>query len=210
VTSALRCCRPRRIRVARYQQFATLDLISAVAPRSWPARLVLESFPLFGFNLNDYDEMFAEKLDLLLQIRAELRSRGKAASAALNGQGVYPRRAADAAAGSGSPPAARRNRSRALARSACPGDCDHRRRTGALWPLPTSTAGGGSPAPASRPRNFWSGSMAMVPRRHVRSRRRCVFGPYAEVMSRNRPRAWLARPVARAGSDQGRGPPPGT
>ena len=52
----------------------------------------IESFPLFGYNLNDYDELFAEKLDLLLQIRAEPQVTWKGRHRSpLNGQGVYPR-----------------------------------------------------------------------------------------------------------------------
>jgi alkanesulfonate monooxygenase SsuD/methylene tetrahydromethanopterin reductase-like flavin-dependent oxidoreductase (luciferase family) len=51
-----------------------------------------ESFPLFGLDFNDYDELFAEKLDLLLQLRAEERITwsGKFRPA-LNNQAVYPR-----------------------------------------------------------------------------------------------------------------------
>ena len=42
----------------------------AGAPRSWPgAGSFIESFPLFGYDLDDYDELFAEKLDLLLALR---------------------------------------------------------------------------------------------------------------------------------------------
>jgi alkanesulfonate monooxygenase SsuD/methylene tetrahydromethanopterin reductase-like flavin-dependent oxidoreductase (luciferase family) len=52
----------------------------------------IESFTMFGFNLNDYDELFAEKLDLLLQIRAEPQVTWKGRHRpSLNGQGVYPR-----------------------------------------------------------------------------------------------------------------------
>ena len=55
-----------------YQQFATLDLISGGRAEIMAGRgSFIESFPLFGYNLNDYDELFAEKLDLLLAIRAE-------------------------------------------------------------------------------------------------------------------------------------------
>src|SRR5450631_3313382 len=55
-----------------FQQFATLDLLSGGRAEIMAGRgSFIESFPLFGLNLNDYDELFAEKLDLLLQIRAE-------------------------------------------------------------------------------------------------------------------------------------------
>jgi alkanesulfonate monooxygenase SsuD/methylene tetrahydromethanopterin reductase-like flavin-dependent oxidoreductase (luciferase family) len=76
-----------------YQQFATLDLISAGRAEIMAGRgSFIESFPLFGYDLNDYDELFAEKLGLLLQIRAEPQVTWKGRHRApLNGQGVYPR-----------------------------------------------------------------------------------------------------------------------
>jgi len=53
-----------------FQQFSTLDLISAGRAEIVAGRgSFIESFPLFGLNLNEYDEIFLEKLDLLLQIR---------------------------------------------------------------------------------------------------------------------------------------------
>jgi alkanesulfonate monooxygenase SsuD/methylene tetrahydromethanopterin reductase-like flavin-dependent oxidoreductase (luciferase family) len=75
------------------QQFATLDLISGGRAEIMAGRgSFIESFPLFGYNLEDYDELFAEKLDLLLQIRAkpEIAWKGRH-RAPLNGQRVYPR-----------------------------------------------------------------------------------------------------------------------
>ena len=57
-----------------YQQFATLDLISGGRAEIMAGRgSFIESFPLFGFDLEDYDELFVEKLELLLQIRANER-----------------------------------------------------------------------------------------------------------------------------------------
>ncbi|MEX2654709.1 MAG: LLM class flavin-dependent oxidoreductase [Acidimicrobiia bacterium] len=53
-----------------FQQFATLDLLSSGRAELMVGRgSFIESYPLFGFDLADYDELFAEKLDLLLQIR---------------------------------------------------------------------------------------------------------------------------------------------
>jgi hypothetical protein len=53
-----------------FQQFATLDLLSDGRAEIMAGRgSFIESFPLFGYNLEDYDELFAEKLDLLLRIR---------------------------------------------------------------------------------------------------------------------------------------------
>src|SRR6185503_18210184 len=57
--------------VRLYQQFATLDLISRGRAEMVVGRgSSIEAFPLFGYDLNDYDALFAEKLDLLLKIRA--------------------------------------------------------------------------------------------------------------------------------------------
>ena len=76
-----------------YQQFATLDLISGGRAEIMAGRgSFIESFPLFGFNLNDYDALFAEKLDLLLQIRDQPNVTWQGLHRApLKGQGVYPR-----------------------------------------------------------------------------------------------------------------------
>jgi alkanesulfonate monooxygenase SsuD/methylene tetrahydromethanopterin reductase-like flavin-dependent oxidoreductase (luciferase family) len=52
----------------------------------------IESFPLFGYDLNDYDELFAEKLQLLLQVRDQQRVTWEGQHRApLRDQGVYPR-----------------------------------------------------------------------------------------------------------------------
>jgi probable LLM family oxidoreductase len=57
-----------------FQQYATLDLISGGRAEVMAGRgSFIESFPLFGYALDDYDALFAEKLDLLLRIRAETR-----------------------------------------------------------------------------------------------------------------------------------------
>src|SRR6184192_3031081 len=56
--------------VRLFQEFATLDLISQGRAEMVVGRgSSIEAFPLFGFSLNDYDALFAEKLDLLLKIR---------------------------------------------------------------------------------------------------------------------------------------------
>jgi probable LLM family oxidoreductase len=76
-----------------FQEFATLDLISNGRAEIVAGRgSFVESFPLFGLKLEDYDSLFAEKLDLLLKIRAnpKLHWSGKHRPA-LNGQGIYPR-----------------------------------------------------------------------------------------------------------------------
>src|SRR6185369_3232577 len=53
-----------------FQSFATLDLVSQGRAEMVVGRgSFTEAFPLFGLSLNDYDELFAEKLELLLKIR---------------------------------------------------------------------------------------------------------------------------------------------
>src|SRR6266567_4311312 len=79
--------------VRAFQNFATLDLISHGRAEMVVGRgSSIEAFPLFGFSLNDYDALFAEKLDLLLNIRENenITWSGKYRPA-LTGQGVYPR-----------------------------------------------------------------------------------------------------------------------
>ncbi len=57
-----------------FQSFAELDLISGGRAEIMAGRgSFIESFPLFGYDLDDYDELYAEKLDLLLKIRESAR-----------------------------------------------------------------------------------------------------------------------------------------
>lgn len=77
-----------------YQQFSTLDLLSNGRAEIMAGRgSFIESFPLFGYNLEDYDELFSEKLDLLLAIRESETVTWSEGSlrAPINGRGVYPR-----------------------------------------------------------------------------------------------------------------------
>src|SRR3989454_7420469 len=79
--------------VRAFQNFATLDLLSRGRAEMIVGRgSSIQAFPLFGFRLEDYDSLFAEKLDLLLTIRQHehVHWSGKH-RAALTGQGVYPR-----------------------------------------------------------------------------------------------------------------------
>lgn len=106
VLLAAAAARTRRIRLASavtvlssddpvrvFQDFATLDLISNGRAEIIVGRgSFIESYPLFGYDLEDYDTLFGEKLDLLLKIRAgtEVHWSGRH-RAPLTGQGVYPR-----------------------------------------------------------------------------------------------------------------------
>ena len=76
-----------------FQQFATLDLLSSGRAEIMAGRgSFIESFPLFGYNLEDYDELFAEKLDLLLAIREQVKVTWSGnLRAPINDRGVYPR-----------------------------------------------------------------------------------------------------------------------
>jgi len=76
-----------------YQQFATLDLLSGGRAEIMAGRgSFIESFPLFGYNLDEYDDLFAEKLDLLLKVRASERIEWSGRlRPPIDNLGVYPR-----------------------------------------------------------------------------------------------------------------------
>jgi probable LLM family oxidoreductase len=76
-----------------FQDFATVDLLSGGRAEVMAGRgSFIESFPLFGYDLDDYDELFAEKLELLLKLREEeLITWSGRHRPALDGAGVYPR-----------------------------------------------------------------------------------------------------------------------
>jgi probable LLM family oxidoreductase len=76
-----------------FQDFATVDLLSSGRAEIMAGRgSFIESFPLFGYDLDDYDELFAEKLDLLLALRDTERITWSGRHrAAIAGLGVYPR-----------------------------------------------------------------------------------------------------------------------
>jgi probable LLM family oxidoreductase len=76
-----------------FQSFATLDLLSHGRAEIMAGRgSFIESFPLFGYDLEDYDELFSEKLELLLALReSEHAAWSGRHRAPLEGQGVYPR-----------------------------------------------------------------------------------------------------------------------
>jgi probable LLM family oxidoreductase len=76
-----------------FQEFATVDLISGGRAEIMAGRgSFIESFPLFGYDLGDYDDLFSEKLDLLLALRDnEIVTWQGEKRAPINGRGVYPR-----------------------------------------------------------------------------------------------------------------------
>jgi probable LLM family oxidoreductase len=76
-----------------YQQFATVDLLSGGRAEIMAGRgSFIESFPLFGNNLEDYDALFAEKLHMLLRINEnEIVSWEGKFTQTIKNRGVYPR-----------------------------------------------------------------------------------------------------------------------
>ncbi len=76
-----------------FQQYATIDLLSKGRAEIMAGRgSFIESFPLFGFDLRDYNELFTEKLDLLLRLVKEPRlSWDGKHRAALDDQSIFPR-----------------------------------------------------------------------------------------------------------------------
>src|SRR5262245_6225197 len=79
--------------VRLFEEFATIDLLSSGRAEMVVGRgSSIEAFPLFGFDLDDYDALFAEKLELLLRLREDehITWSGRFRPP-LTGQGVYPR-----------------------------------------------------------------------------------------------------------------------
>ncbi|XHR92078.1 Atu2307/SP_0267 family LLM class monooxygenase [Mucilaginibacter sp. UC70_90] len=79
--------------VRTFQNFATADLVSGGRVEMIAGRgSFIESFPLFGFDLNDYDALFTEKLEMFLQInKQEIVSWQGNFRAPIRNQGIYPR-----------------------------------------------------------------------------------------------------------------------
>jgi probable LLM family oxidoreductase len=76
-----------------FQDFATLDLLSNGRAEIMAGRgSFIESFPLFGYDLKDYDELFSEKLELLVKLNKSVKITFKGKHRApINNLGVYPR-----------------------------------------------------------------------------------------------------------------------
>lgn len=76
-----------------FQQFATVDLLSGGRAEIMAGRgSFIESFPLFGYNLDDYDTLFSEKLDMLVRLNESERITWKGKhTQSISDRGVYPR-----------------------------------------------------------------------------------------------------------------------
>jgi probable LLM family oxidoreductase len=76
-----------------FQQFAEIDLLSGGRAEIMAGRgSFIESFPLFGYDLNDYDELFSEKLEMFLKLNeAEIFTWKGKHTQTINQRGVYPR-----------------------------------------------------------------------------------------------------------------------
>jgi len=76
-----------------FQQFAELDLLSRGRAEIMAGRgSFIESFPLFGYNLNDYDQLFTEKLEMLLKLNeGEIINWNGTLTQTIRNRGVYPR-----------------------------------------------------------------------------------------------------------------------
>lgn len=79
--------------VRLFQQFSTVDLLSGGRAEIMAGRgSFIESFPLFGYNLEDYDGLFSEKLEMLMKLNeGEILTWKGEHTATINGRGVYPR-----------------------------------------------------------------------------------------------------------------------
>jgi probable LLM family oxidoreductase len=76
-----------------FQQFATLDLLSSGRAEMMAGRgSFIESFPLFGYDLKDYDDLFSEKLEMLMKINEQTNLNWKGThTQSIDNRGIYPR-----------------------------------------------------------------------------------------------------------------------
>ena len=183
-----------------FQDFATLDLLSGGRAEIMAGRgSFIESFPLFGYDLDDYDELFAEKLELLLELRdAERVTWSGTHRAPLDDLGVYPRPLQEPLPvwiAVGGTPAV--GRARRHARPA-DGARDHRRPARALRAVRRALPRAPRPRRATMPPPPLSINSHGYVAGHLASRRRDeFFPPYAGDDEPHRPRARLVADDAR-------------
>ncbi len=176
-----------------FQDFATVDLLSQGRAEIMAGRgSFIESFPLFGYDLDHYDELFSEKLGLLLALRESERVTWSGRHRApIDDLGVYPRPEQNPLpvwiAVGGTPAVGRPGRHPRPP----PGDRDHRGRPGALPPA-------GGPAPRRRPcggarcrRDPRGHQHPRLRRRHLAARGGRVLPALRAHHERDRPRARL-------------------
>ena len=181
-----------------FQDFATLDLLSGGRAEIMAGRgSFVESFPLFGFDLDDYDELFAEKLGLLLAAaRGGARDVVRAGTGRRSAAWASTRARSRSRCRSGSPSAAPRPRPRGRARWGCP----WRWRSSAACPSasprsPSSTARLRAGPATSRRR---SASTRTASRRDVAAGGGRVLPSLRDGDEPDRPGARLAAAHARA------------
>ena len=183
-----------------FQDFATLDLLSGGRAEIMAGRgSFIESFPLFGYDLDDYDELFAEKLELLLQLRDVERVTWSGGTARRSTTSASTRARCRSRCRSGSPSAAHPESAVARRRArAADGARDHRRPAGAVRAVRRAPPRGrASEAGHEPPAAEHQLARLSSPRR--RSRRPTeFFPPYAAMMNAiGRERGWP--PIAAAG-----------
>ncbi len=220
VTLAAGAARTKRIRLTSavtvlssddpvrvYQEFATLDLISGGRAEIMAGRgAFIESFPLFGYDLDRYDELFAEKLELLLAIRKHPRPDWRGGSRPpLGGGGVWPRALQDPLpvwiASGGTPQSVARagGLGLPLALAIIGGEPARFAPLAALY----REAGRRAGAPEGALKLGINGHGFVADTREAAAE--AYFAPYAEVMSRiGRERGWP--PLQRAQFDIGASP----
>ena len=191
-----------------FQDFATLDLLSGGRAEIMAGRgSFIESFPLFGYDLDDYDELFAEKLELLLRLRdGERVTWSGRHRAPLDELGVYPRPVQDPLpvwiAVGGTPQSVVRAGALGLplALAIIGGEPE---RFAPLVDLYRDAAREARPRPA--PRCRWH-QLARLRRRRPRSRRPTSSSRLRRDDDPHRPRARLAADDARRSSSAVRSP----
>ena len=194
--------------VTVFEEFATLDLLSGGRAEIMAGRgSFTESFPLYGYDLEDYDDLFAEKLELLLALREseQVTWSGKHRAALHRSRGP-PAPSAAATAG-----VDRRRRIAELDR-ACrrtgptADDRDHRRAAGQVRAAGRSLSRSRAAHRGRHLAHAPSGSTRICTSPTAAQRARDeFFGPYSQMMNRiGRERGWP--PMSRAQFDAGCGP----